>query len=163
MSQTAIDGATYRRPMSGFVSRWVIREQHPVDGAAVTTSGVVRDDAVQRWVGDACDAYLAQCRVLGEMITRSELTVSKRTGAIPQGEFFGRPTTVVVSAGVSECYPTSFTVAVRVRTYGGVDDVVANVRCVICVKDPTSGEACELGDAVRDELISLEHTARHTN
>jgi hypothetical protein len=149
--------------MSGFVSRWVVRQQHRVDGEAVTADGTVRADAVTRWVADACDAYLAQCGVLAEMITRSELTVRKRTGGLPNGAFFGRPTTVVVSAGVTEWYPTSFTIAVRVRTYGQHDDVVANVRSVITVEDPTTGEACELGDAVRDELISLEHTARHTN
>lgn len=150
--------------MSGFVSRWVVRQQHRLDGEAVTTDGTVRDEAVPRWVAEACDAYLTHCRVLAEMITRSELTVRTRTGEIPNGEFFGRPTTVVVSAGVTECYPTSFTIAVRVRTYGQHDDdVVANVQCVITVEEPTTGEACELGDAVRDEMISLEHNARHTN
>jgi len=149
--------------VSGFVSRWVVRQQHHVDGDALTTDGFIRDDALRRWVADACDAYLAQCRVLAEMTTRAELTVRTRTGGMPDGEFFGRPTTVVVSAGVTECYPTSFTIAVPVRTYGQNDDVVANLRCVVDVEDPTTGEACEFGDAVRDELISLEHTARHTN
>jgi hypothetical protein len=52
---------------------------------------------------------------------------------------------------------------VRVRTDGHADDVVANVTCVASVEDSTTGEACELGDDVRDELISLEHTARHIN
>ncbi|HTD49742.1 MAG TPA: hypothetical protein VK771_04035, partial [Acidimicrobiia bacterium] len=92
------------------------------------------------------------------------LTVRKRTGGMPDGEFFGWPSTVVVTAGVTEFYPTSFTIAVRVRSYGRHDDdVVANVRCVVDLEDPATGEVCQLGDAVRDELIALEHAARHTN
>jgi hypothetical protein len=150
--------------MSGFVSRWVVRQQHRLDGDALTADGLVRDDTVARWVAEACDAYLVHCRVLAEMTARAELTVRKQAGAMPDGEFFGRPRTVVVSAGVTEFYPTSFTIAVRVRSYGRQDDdVVANVRCVVDLEDPTTGEACELGDAVRDELIALEHAARHTN
>jgi hypothetical protein len=53
--------------------------------------------------------------------------------------------------------------AFRVRSYGSADDVVRNVTCTVGLEDPRTGAAPELGDAVRDELIALEHAARHTN
>ena len=53
--------------------------------------------------------------------------------------------------------------AFRVRSYGSADDVVRNATSVISLEDPDTGEPRELGDAVRDELIALEHAARHTN
>jgi acyl-CoA thioesterase FadM len=141
----------------------VVRREHPVRAADVTDDGVVRNDVVEEWIADARHDYLAQCRVVAEMIERSQLTVETRTQGVPEGEFFGRPSTVVVSAGVTELYPDSFTMAFRLRTYGQADDVVANVTCAVSLTDPATGAPQELGDAVRDEMIALEHAARHTN
>jgi hypothetical protein len=58
--------------------------------------------------------------------------------------------------------PTSFTIAVRVRT-GGEDDVAVNTSCAVALEDPEAGTARDLGTDVRDELIALEHAAAHFN
>jgi hypothetical protein len=52
--------------------------------------------------------------------------------------------------------------AVRVRTLGAEDRVVNGSQRVELV-DPVSGAAQELGTAIRDELIAIEHAARHFN
>jgi hypothetical protein len=150
--------------VSSFVSRWVVRRERRLGTDAFTADGTVRADAVEQWIGDARDEYLARCRVVAELIDASNLRLRARIGALPEPDFWGHPTMVVVSAGVSEVYPESFRMAFRVRTYGqSDDDVVANLTCTVTLEDPETGEACELGDAVRDELIALEHAARHTN
>jgi hypothetical protein len=50
------------------------------------------------------------------------------------------------------------TISLRIR---GADSVV-NARSVLKVLGP-DGQAIELGKAVRDELIALEHSAAHYN
>ena len=43
------------------------------------------------------------------------------------------------------------------------DDVARSASCTVSFVDPANGEPGELGDAVRDELIALAHTAQHFN
>jgi acyl-CoA thioesterase FadM len=148
--------------MSSIVSRWVVRKSNEVTAEAFDDAGVIRGDVLEQWVADARDAYLERCSVVQEMIEQSELVARYRVIGLPGPEYFGRPTTVVVSAGVTELYPSSFTMAFRLRSYAD-DDVVANATCEVTLEDPVTGAAQELGDAVRDELIALEHSARHTN
>jgi len=68
-----------------------------------------------------------------------------------------------VSAGATEIWPTEFAIEVRLRTYGSGDDVAYSASCIVSIVDPSTGEAHELGEAVRDELIALAHAARHFN
>jgi hypothetical protein len=82
---------------------------------------------------------------------------------LPRGAPLGAPESVTVSAGATEIWPTEFAVEVRVRTYGSADDVAFSASCRVSMVDSESGEARELGDAVRDELIALAHAARHFN
>jgi hypothetical protein len=149
--------------MSSFVSRWVVRREHPVGDHDLGADGVLRDDAIEGWIHDARDAYLERCSVVRQMIDGSGLVLRAQASELPGGAAFGRPATVVVSAGVTEVFPAAFTMAFRVRSYGQVGDNVVNATCRVWLEDPTSGERCELGDDVRDELIALEHAARHTN
>ena len=144
------------------MSRWVVLQDHAVAAEDVDTSGAVRDDVLTRWITDARNEYLDQCRELRER-QRAGLLIRMRDGAIPAGAVRGRPASVTVSAGATEMYPTSFTMAFRVRSHGSADDVALNVTCEVSLEDPRTGDAPELGDAVRDELIALEHAARHTN
>jgi hypothetical protein len=72
---------------------------------------------------------------------------------------------VVVSVGTREVHPASFTVAVRLRAFGRSHpdrDVVLNGSCVVRLLD-ANGDAAPIDDAVRDELIAMEHAARHVN
>jgi acyl-CoA thioesterase FadM len=148
--------------MSGFVSRWFVSQRHPVGAADLDADGVLRDDAIERWIADARDAYLDECReVRGRQ--RSGLVVRTRDRDLPRGAQLGPAQSVTVSAGATEIHPTSFTMAFRVRTYGSADDMVFNLTSVVSLEDPATGEDQELGAAIRDELIALEHAARHTN
>ena len=47
---------------------------------------------------------------------RAGLVVRTRDVNVPRGAELGTPTSVTVSAGATEIYPTSFTMAFRVRT-----------------------------------------------
>jgi acyl-CoA thioesterase FadM len=148
--------------MTGFVSKWVVRQEHTVRAEDVDADGDVRDDALARWVDEACAAYLAQCHVLAAAADRDGLLVRSRVGAIPPGARLGRPAAVAVSASAREFRTSSFTIAVRLRT-GGEKDVAVNASCVVSLEDVDTGSARELGDQVRDELIALEHAAAHFN
>ena len=70
---------------------------------------------------------------------------------------------MLVGAGVTELFPDSFTMAFRMRTFGSEDDAVFNLSCAVSLELLETGAPYRLGDAVRDELIALEHGARHTN
>lgn len=124
-----------------------------------SVDGPINDDTVAKWVADACAAYLALCTVIGH----SGLVVKSRIGTLPRGERLGRPTGVLVTASASEVRPSSFTIAVRLRPGGGDIEVPVNATCVIHLEDAATGEVRELGTDIRDELIVLEHAARHFN
>jgi len=152
----------YRRVMSSFVSRWVVCNTYDVAAEHLDANGVLRPDALAGWIADARDAYLAEVRSVQALVDRGLLlrAAVDTAGAPP----IVRPARLVVSAGATEVYPASFTLAFRVRGYGaGGDDVVVNLAASVSLEDPATGAPVELGNEVRDELIALEHAARHTN
>jgi acyl-CoA thioesterase FadM len=149
--------------VTGIVSRWVVLQEHAVTSDDLDTDGHVRDDLVERWVDAACAAYLGRCRTLHEAQDRDGLELRSRISALPPGARLGRPTGVAVSAGAREFRRRSFTIAVRIRTAGGEPDVAVNAACVVSLEDPATSEARALGDEVRDDLIALEHRAKHLN
>jgi hypothetical protein len=79
------------------------------------------------------------------------------------GRLPGRPAAVVVTAGVSEVRPRSFTIAVRLRPLRGDREAPLNSACEIELEDPAGGRALPIGDQLRDTLIALEHSAQHHN
>jgi acyl-CoA thioesterase FadM len=149
--------------MTGIVSKWVVLREHTVSADDVDADGDVCDEVVARWVEEASTAYLDRCRVLRELQGRDGLRLRSRVGAFPPGARLGRPAAVAVSAGAREVRRGSFTIAVRLRSSGGSEDVAVNTACVVSLEDPVTGEARELGDEIRDELIALEHAAAHFN
>ena len=149
---------------SSVVSRWVVARKFEPGPADLDARGVLRDDVLQHWIDEVRDAYLEQCVVLRATVDQSGLETRHRSSMPPAGAAFGSPDTVVVSAGVTEVHPESFTMALRLRSIGqGEDDVAVNVSCVVSLEDPATGAASEIDDAIRDEMISLEHAARHYN
>jgi hypothetical protein len=68
----------------------------------------------------------------------------------------------VVTASATEYSPASFTIALRIRATGGDDERVLNLRCEVRAHD-AAGAPYGFADDVRDELITLEHAARHYN
>jgi hypothetical protein len=148
--------------MSSFMTRWSVLHEHGVEATDRDEDGDIRDTTVARWVDAACSAYLDQCASLpapgpsGETRRRTEVV------QVPVGAALGRPGAVVVSATATEVLPTEFVIAVRVRPVGGDDRAAGNARCVVRVEDAT-GVALPIATTLRDELIALEHAARHFN
>ena len=149
--------------MSSFVSKWVVLQRHAVGADDLDADGVVRDDVVARWIDDAREAYLECCPVLRETAEQAGCFVRTETRSVPSGAEFGAPASVNVSAGATEIWPTEFAIEVRLRSYGSADDVARSASCTVSIVDPANGEPRELGDAVREEMIALAHTAQHFN
>ena len=144
-----------------FASRWVVVREHSVGPDDVDSDGVVRAEAVDRWLAETRTAYLEKCVVLGELRDRLGLELRARVDQAPAPERFGTPTAVIVGAGATEIRPTSFTMAFRLRPADGNGDAAINAKCEVSLEDSETGEAHELGDDIRDELIALEHAAAH--
>jgi acyl-CoA thioesterase FadM len=150
------------RSVSGILTKWVVLHEYPVD-EELDRDGLVGDAAVERWVAAARSAYLQCCPLLERVRAASGLELTLRTRVPPRGALRGNPTGVVVTASATEVRPASFTISVRLRAFGGDDDTVVNATSVVSLTDPATGEAQPLGTDVRDELIALEHAARHYN
>lgn len=145
----------------GFVSRWAVRQVHAVAPGDVDAAGAVTAEAIDRWIGEACDEYLASCGAVRAAARRLGLEVRHRTGGLPPGGLPGRPSSVTVSASATEVRPRSFTLAVRLRSHGPAGDASIDTSRSVRLEDPATGAAGDLGDAVRDELIAIEQSARH--
>jgi hypothetical protein len=148
--------------MSSFMTRWSVLHEHEVGAADRDADGALHDLAVARWVDAACSAYVDQCPSLPVRSAGGSPRLRKEVVELPAGAILGRPATVVVSASATEVLPTAFVVAVRIRPVGGDDGATGNARCVVRIEDG-SGTPLPIATAVRDELIALEHAARHFN
>jgi acyl-CoA thioesterase FadM len=149
--------------MSGILSKWLVLHEYPVTVDELDAGGTIRDEVVEQWVSAARLAYLDQCPVLRREQARTGAVLRDRLASMPRGALLGRPATVVVTATASEVRPSSFTISVRLRPIDGDRELPVNASCVIRLADGQTGEARELGTAVRDELIALEHSAQHYN
>lgn len=149
--------------MSGFITKWAVRQDQAVGGDDLDAAGTVLDGVLERWVAAACSAYLERCPVLQGKRERDGLELRQRAHDLPAGSRLGRPERVVVTARATEFRPSSFVVAVRLRPLGGERDVAMDIWCEVRLEDPLTGEPRELDAAVRDELLSIEHAARHYN
>jgi acyl-CoA thioesterase FadM len=145
--------------MGGILTKWLVLHEHPVTARELDADGTVSDETVARWVDAAVHAYLEHC----DALRQPGLVPRHRTTALPRGAMVGRPAEVAVTASASEVRPTSFTISVRLRAIGGDRDTAVNATCVVRLEDEATGEVRELGPQVRDELIALEHSARHFN
>jgi hypothetical protein len=145
------------------VTKWVVLESHDVTGDDLDAAGRLRDDVVTRWIESVRDAYLGRCPVLRDKAAAAGYTVRCEPAALPEAARFDGATSVSVSAGATEFWPDAFTLAVRIRGYGGDDEPSCNIDCRVSLVDPGTGESIDLGDDVRDELIALAHAAQHYN
>jgi len=145
------------------VTKWVVLQGHEVGAGDLDAAGAVRDDVVVCWIEAARDAYLECCPALRARAAGAGCAVQCDLGSVPAGAMFEGSSSVSVSAGATEFWPDAFTLAVRIRGFGGPDDAAGNVECRVSLVDRATGAACELGDDVRDELIALAHAAQHYN
>ena len=146
--------------MSGFMTRWVVLEEHVVDDADRDADGTIHNTALERWVCAICDSFLDRCAVLQKHCAEAKLALRTEITGPRAGFRLGRPDTVVVSASAAEVHPDSFTIAVRVR---GTHETVVNTTCVVSLEAPATGSRNEISDDIRDELIALAHAAKHFN
>jgi hypothetical protein len=144
--------------MSGVMTRWSIGLDRRVETSDLDPEGYVAAETLGRWLADAVEAYLAQCRELHRHATG--YTLVRRPGRQPRASLLGRPSEVLVTASATEIRPTEFFISVRVRPYGGDIDLPLNVTCRVSIEDHNEAQI-ELGTAVRDELIALEHAAEY--
>jgi hypothetical protein len=144
------------------VTRFSVLVDHDVDpGADLDADGALRSEVVARVAAAAVDTYLDQCPVLAQTCEQAEVVLERDFDLPLHGAFPGRPAQLIVTATASEFAPDRITMSIRMRSWGGDDERVANGRCRL---RPTRGsETFEFGDGVRDELIAHEHAARHFN
>ncbi len=149
--------------MSTFSTRWSVLQMHDVGPTDRDPGGTLRDEMLRRWITDAAAAYVEQCSRLESTRARAGLRVRFDIGELPGAADLGQPGQVSVSASATEVFPTSFVVSFRIRGTGGESDATINAACRVVLEDPATGRACELDREIRDELIALEHAARHFN
>ena len=149
--------------MSGFASRWVVLQRHNLGAGDFDADGFVCAEVVDAWLADARAAYLDKCAVLQALRERVGGELQATVTRPPARDRIGRPTAVIVTAGATALYPDAITLAFRIRPLGGEGDDGINAACSVVLVDPATGERCELGDDVRDELIALEHAAEHVS
>jgi len=148
--------------MSSFSTRWSVLQTHAVGTTDVDADGFVTNAALDRWLDAARDAYLDQCTHLTAALADG-LTLGFRRADLPDNAAPGRPTTVDVSATATEVFPSSFVIALRLRTTGGNGDGFVDTECAVTLEDPVTAAARPIDNEIRDELIALEHSARHFN
>jgi hypothetical protein len=149
--------------MSGIVSRWPVLQRRAVGATDLDANGAVRAQIALEWIEAACDVYLKGCTLLVTQAAPDDLAIERAEITLPPGALSGKPTELAISVGVSEFFPTAFTMTVRVRPFGGDDDRAVNLSRDVSIVDRLTGAAQPLGRDVRDELIAHAHTAEHFN
>jgi hypothetical protein len=144
-------------------SKWSVAAEHDVRGDDVEADGTIADAAVDRWATDAAAAYLQQCLRLEERRAAAGLELRSRVGAHAGGARLGSDSTVVVTATATEVQPQAFVIAVRLRPVGTASSDPVDLTCEIRLEDPETGVPHDIDNEIRDELIALEHAARHFN
>jgi hypothetical protein len=132
---------------SGVVSSWPVLVSLPIDAGEYEPGGALTDDAIEHVFGVASATYFDLCSTFDGATSEAGPLEVRRGNArvtIPS---------VTVSVGVGEVFPDRFLMAARIRADGD-DGIVADVQRSVA---PAGG----VGDAVRDELIALAHSARH--
>jgi hypothetical protein len=142
--------------MNGIMTKWVALREYDIDGP-------VSDETVAEWLAAVRLSYLDLCPVLRARAVESGADLVFDTRATPTAAGLGNATGAIVSATAAEFHPDSFTLSLRVRPIGGDQERPLDARCVVRLVDPATGAALELGKAIRDELIALEHAAREYN
>ena len=135
--------------MSSIVSRWPVLVSTTIVADDLDTEGRLTQTAVRR-LGDVAVAALVG---KASLLAAAGHTFAP-TSAQLNGSFSG-PGPVTVSAGPSEIYPSSFTVNLRIRPADGSG---ATVDAVWTVRVPEG-----VPNALRDELIALNHAAEHAH
>ena len=144
-------------------TRWPVARDHAVEPDDLDSNGDVSDAAIERWISHACTTYFEQCQVLERTRAADGLELRLEARATATARRLEPSPAVLVSIGTTEIFPTSFVVALRLRPIHGDRDDPMDVTRVVRLVDPVTGEPHAITDEIRDELIALEHAARHFN
>jgi acyl-CoA thioesterase FadM len=138
---------------------WSIGLDRTVTEADRDADGYLTAEVLGRWITEAVDAYLAQCH---ELHRQAEgYTLARRLSRQPRASLLGRPAEVLVTASATEIRATEFTITVRVRPFGGDEDLPINLTCRVSIEDSVTGEPLDLSSAVRDEIVAIERAAEY--
>jgi acyl-CoA thioesterase FadM len=143
------------------MTRWSIGLDYTVTEADRDADGYVTAEVLGRWLTEAVDAYLAQCHELQRQAQTEGYALVRRPSRQPRASLLGRPAEVLVTASATEIKPTEFFITVRVRPFGGDEDLPINVTCRVSIEDTVTGEPMELSDAVRQEIVAIEREAEY--
>jgi hypothetical protein len=146
----------------GFMTRCSVLHRHDVDDVDRAHDGTISDAAVGRWIARAISAYLDQCTRLHQRRAAAGLALVDEVELSAPAAALGGPPQVAVSASATEVFPTSFVIGVRIRAVGG-DDALLVAASTIRLEHPDTHAVHPIDDGIRDELIALEHSARHFN
>ena len=145
------------------MSKWSVVTEHAVGPEDLGADATITDAAVDRWAAAATAAYLEQCARLEDRRATDGLVVRSSVREHGGARQLGGAPTVVVTATATEVLPEAFVVAVRIRPLAADSDDPLDLACEIRLEDPVTGAAQDIGRDIRDELIALEHGARHYN
>lgn len=146
------------------VSRWSIASEHRVDAADLDGGDAASNRFRDGLIESAVRAYLAQCTALDEQRRQAGAELRVGAGGPRAALRLQGASVVTVLASTVEVMITSFIVAVRIRPSGGEAEgggEPLDVRCAVGLVDAGTGEPLLLDRAIRDQLIALEHAARH--
>jgi hypothetical protein len=147
--------------MSGMMTKWSIAQDRTVNDGDLGRDGYLTDETLGRWIDAAIAAYLDQCLRVRQAAAEHGLFINRRLSRRPRPSLLGRPDEVLVTASATEVRPEEFVISVRLRPVGSDVDLPVNVTCRVSLDRPSTGEPVELGTAIRDELIALEHSAQY--
>jgi hypothetical protein len=145
------------------LSKWSVATEHPVVPEDLGADHRITDGAIDRWATAATATYIAQCPKLEERRAGAGLVLSAHMSSHAGGMKLGGATSVFVSATATEVFPRAFVIAVRIRPAGTESPDPLDLTCDIQLEDPSTGAALAIDNEIRDELIALEHAARHYN
>ena len=131
---------------SPMVSRWPVVLTLALGPQDADDDSLLTEAAAERLFAVACDAFFDLCTT----VDRSSIevrTTSTRRGPGTVGD------SVSISVGVVELFADAFTMAARIRPVG-TDAIAADVSCSL-------SPGAEVPASMRDEFISLAHTAAH--
>ena len=145
------------------MSRWSVAAEHAVGDDDLAQDGAISAAAMDRWAATAAATYLEQCLQLEHRRAGAGLVRCAHLSDASRGRPLGRAPAVVVSATATQVLPNAFVIAIRIRPIGAESSDPVDLTCEVRLEDPSTGVAQELGNDIRDELIALEHAARHFN
>jgi hypothetical protein len=119
--------------------------------------------ALRAWTGRALELYVETCPALAVLLRTEDAvlaTTGERLEGIADAVAAREPRRVRIAVSVVEVQPTSFDLAVRLRTLDGQAGAPADGRCTIVVERAGTGERVPIPREVRDAMVAIALAAR---